>query len=60
MEKFNKKDYDNNYRKIHYKQFKADLKLEEFKELEELLKKYNLTKIQFLRNAIIALKNKNI
>ena len=40
------------YNKEHYKAFKVDLKKEELQELEELLKKENKTKAQFLRDAI--------
>lgn len=61
MEKkeFNKTEYDIDYRKKHKKQFNADLNIDEMEELEELLKKKNLTKIQFLRNAIKDLKKEN-
>lgn len=46
---FNKREYDNNYDKEHYSQFKAKLKKEEKKELDEFLKKNNLTKPEFIR-----------
>ena len=52
----NKKNYIQEYNKEHYKTFKVDLKKEELQELNELLKKEGLTKAQFLRDAIIALK----
>ncbi len=55
--KFNKKEYDINYKKLHKKQFKVDLNIEEYNYLEKLLKKYNLSKAQFLRNSIEQLKN---
>ena len=55
--KFNKKEYDINYKKLHKKQFKVDLNIEEYNYLEKLLKKYNLSKAQFLRNSIKQLKN---
>ena len=57
-EKFNKKKYDINFRKNNYLQFKVDLKREEKLELDSLLKKKNITKAQFLRNAIEELKKK--
>ena len=45
-------NYIQKYNKEHYKTFKVDLKKEEFYNLEELLKKNNLTKAAFLRIAI--------
>jgi len=48
--------YKREYNKNHYKTFKVDLKIEELKELEEILKKKKLTKAQFLRNAINMIK----
>lgn len=50
------KSYIQEYNKEHYKTFKVDLKKEELQELNELLKKEGLTKAQFLRDAITALK----
>ena len=55
---FDKAKYDVEYKKKNKKQFKVELNLDEMDELNELLKKYNLTKIQFVRNAIIDLKQK--
>lgn len=55
---FDKAKYDIEYKKKNKKQFKVELNLDEMDELNELLKKYNLTKIQFVRNAIIDLKQK--
>lgn len=52
---FDKVKYDNNYRK---KQFNIDLNIDEMEEVEILLKKHNLTKVQFLRNSIKQLKEK--
>lgn len=53
---FNKKEYDKNYMKEKrksIKQFKVDLTIDEFKELENLLKINNYkTKSEFLRDAI--------
>ena len=46
------------YRKKHKSQFNVDLNIEEKEELEILLKKHGLTKVQFLRNAINDLKQK--
>lgn len=50
--------YIQEYNKEHYKTFKVDLKKEELEELNKLLLKCNLTKAQFLRNAIDVLKCK--
>ena len=57
-DKFDKNKYDIAYHKEYYSQFKVDLKKEEKRELDLLLKKKNLTKVQFIRNAINELKKK--
>lgn len=56
MEKFDQK---NIIWTIKKKPFNVDLNIEKKEELEILLKKYGLTKVQFLRNAINDLKQKN-
>ena len=56
MEKFNKSKYDMDYRKNHKKQFNIDLNIDEYEELEELLKKHNLTKVNFVRKSMEILK----
>lgn len=56
MEKFNQQKYIQEYNKEHYKTFKVDLKKEELEELNKLLKKKNITKAKFLRDAIDKLK----
>ncbi len=56
--KFDKSKYDIEYIKTHKKQFRVDLNISEFDELCALLTKRNLTKTQFLRNAIEELKKK--
>ena len=56
---FNQKKYITDYRKKHKSQFNVDLNVEEKQELEILLKKYSLSKTQFLRNAIELLKDDN-
>lgn len=58
MSKFNQQKYKQEYNKEHYKTFKVDLKVEEWLELESILKSKGITKAQFLRNAIKALKKK--
>ena len=56
--KFNQKEYIKDFHKLNYSQFKVDLKKEEKEEIYNLLMKKNLTKAQFLRNAIEELKKK--
>lgn len=56
---FDKAKYDLEYKKKNLKQFKVDLKNEEMEELETLLRKFNLTKADFLRTAINELKKKD-
>lgn len=52
MEKeFNQLEYIKNYDKEHYSRFSAKLKKEEFQELNDILKKNNLTKSDFIRQA---------
>lgn len=55
---FNKKEYDNNYEKEHYSQFKAKLNKEEKKEIDEFLEKNNLTKPEFIRRSFKLMKDK--
>ena len=50
--KFNQKKYKQEYAKAHYTEFRVSLLKEENTELENTLKKYNLSKAQFLRKAI--------
>lgn len=54
--KFNQKEYIINYIKSHKKRFACDLNIDEYEELELLLKNKGLSKVQFLRNAIQELK----
>ena len=56
--KFDKVKYDIEYIRTHKKQFRVDLNILEFNELDVLLKEKNLSKAQFLRNAIKELKKK--
>lgn len=56
--KFDKRKYDIEYIRTHKKQFRVDLNILEFNELDVLLKERNLSKTQFLRNAIKELKKK--
>lgn len=55
---FNQNKYIQEYVKQHKKQFKVDLNIDEHAELKELLKKHNLSNVQFVRNAIEDLKTK--
>ncbi len=56
--KFNKKDYDNNYQKDHYLQFKAKLKPEEKLEIDKWLKEVKLNKTEFIKEAYQLMKEK--
>lgn len=55
---FNQQQYIKEYNQAHYKTFKVELKKEEKEELDELLKKFDMTKATFLREAIKNLKEK--
>lgn len=52
MNKFDQQKYIQEYNKSHYKTFKVDLKINEWEELEDLLKGLKMTKAEFLRDAI--------
>ena len=58
MEKdaFDQIKYINDYKKKYKARFSTDINKDEMVELEKLLKKNNLSKAQFLRNAINDLK----
>lgn len=60
MKEFNQKKYIQEYIKEHKKQFKVDLNIDEYNELKELLKKNNLSNVQFVRNAIAELKKRDL
>lgn len=60
MEQFDQKKYIMSYRKEHKAQFNVDLNKSEKEELDNLLKENNLTKVEFIRLAIQALKNKSL
>lgn len=57
MKEFNQKDYIKEWKKDNYKQFKVELRKEEKEELTELLKDNNLSGSDFIRLAMISLKN---
>ncbi len=57
MKEFNQKDYIKEWKKDNYKQFKIELKKEEKEELTELLKNNDLSGSDFVRLAMISLKN---
>ena len=56
MSEFNQSKYIQEYRKNKKKQFNVDLNKDEAEELEQLLKEKELTKVQFIRNAMEELK----
>lgn len=63
LEKFNKQEYDVNYRKEQFErkekaQFNTDLYYEEKLEIDELLKKAKITKREFILRAMEELKKK--
>ena len=60
MEKFNQTKYVMDYRKQHKAQFNVDLNKSEKEELDILLKDNNLTKAEFIRLAINALKENKL
>ena len=51
-----KNEYDKQYKKDNYKQFKVYLKKEEQEELDDLLKEKNINASTFVRLSIEALK----
>ncbi len=51
-----KNEYDKQYKKDNYKQFKVYLKKEEKEELDDLLKEKNINASTFVRLSIEALK----
>lgn len=53
---FNQNEYIKQYKKEHYSPLKINLKKEEKKELDELLREINMTQTEFVRNAIENLK----
>lgn len=57
---FNQLEYIKEYNKEHYKAFKVDLKKEELDNINKLLKENNMTKADFLRLSIKALKDGKI
>lgn len=61
MVKFNKREYDVSYKKEHKAQFKVDLNKNEKINLDLILKEYNISQADFLRNAIreFKIKTKN-
>lgn len=58
QEKFNQSKYIQEWNKQNKKQFKVNLNIPEYEELKNLLKKNNLSNVQFVRNALNELKKK--
>ena len=52
MSGFNKEVYDREFKKKNYKQFKVDLPIKEKDDLDDMLKMYNISKSEFLKNSI--------
>ncbi len=58
-EEFNQKDYIKGYNKENYSQFKAYLKKEEKKEIDEYLNQNNLSKSEFILHSYIKVMEEN-
>lgn len=56
--KFDKRKYDIEYIKTHKKQFKVNLDISLYDELDLLLKEKKITKVTFIKNAFDELKKK--
>lgn len=56
----NQRKYKNEWRKANKLQFRIDLNKEEKLELDKLLRSHNLTKVDFVRLSIEALKDGKI
>lgn len=54
-----KKEYDIKYIKEHKKRFVIDLNIEDYIKLDNELKKLNISKAEFMRNAIEEFYKKN-
>ena len=50
--KFDRKEYEKNYKKEHYARFSADLKPEEKKRVDEYCKRKGISKADFIRRAL--------
>ena len=59
MSEFNQKKYIEEYKKEHYKVFRAYLKKDEFNELVSLLKKRGISRSDFLKYAMQKLLKEN-
>ncbi len=55
-----KNEYDKQYKKDNYKQFKVYLKKDEKEELDSLLKERNISSSTFIRLSIKALKENKL
>ncbi len=56
--KFNKREYDSNYQKTHYKRITVDVKPELKKSIDDYCFDHGISKSEFLRQALEALENK--
>lgn len=46
------REYLRQYKKDNLKQFKVDLRIEEYDKIDKYLREHNITKAQFLRDTI--------
>lgn len=53
---FDQKKYIAQYKKDNLKQFKVDLRKEEYEEIDNFLKQHKLTKVSFVKNSFKKLK----
>ena len=53
-------DYIREYNKVHYKQFKAELGIEEYNEIKKLLKELKMGNVDLIRYAYEKLLEENI
>lgn len=54
--KFNQKEYNKEFNKKHYRQFKTELPIAEKEEIDNFLKEINMSKVEFIRKAYAHLK----
>lgn len=55
-ENSNKIKYNIQYNKTHVRKFACDLKIDEYAEIDEFLKRHNITKVGFVRDSFKKLK----
>jgi hypothetical protein len=56
----NKRRYDQEYWKEHYKMFSVGVPIEEYEDYMKMIKNKKMTKVEFLRKAFKYIKDNNI